>query len=222
MSWDPVWEEVFKQQTWGKYPSLDFIRFIARNFYQSKDRKSLKILEVGCGPGANLWYMAREGFTVYGIDGSKTAISQARKRLNQECPGWSGELRIGDITELPFDDSFFDAVVDFEAIYCNSFDNSKIIYSELARVTRKGGKLFTQTFATDCWGDKTGEKAGIHSAWIVSEGPLLNKGYARFTEYEEIEELTGGFSTNEVELLTRTMGGRKHEVKEWVIIGEKK
>lgn len=220
MAWDPVWEEVFKQQAWGKYPSVDFIRFIARNFYQSKDRKNVKILEVGCGPGANLWYMAREGFTVYGIDGSKTAIAQARERLNQECPEWSGELRIGDISALPFNDSFFDAVVDFEAICCNAFDNAKIIYGELARVTKNGGKLFSQTFATGCWGDKTGEKAG-HNAWIVSEGPLLNKGYARFTEYEEIDELTGGFSIDEVELLTRTMDGRQHEVKEWVVIGEK-
>ena len=87
-------------------------------------------------------------------------------------------------------------------------------------MTGKGGKLFSQTFATGCWGDKTGGKAG-HNAWIVSEGPLFNKGYARFTEYEEIDELTVGFSTNEVELLTRTMGGGKHEVKEWVVIGEK-
>ena len=220
MVWDPVWEDVFKRQAWGKYPSVDLIRFIARNFYQSKDHRSVKILEVGCGPGANLWYMAREGFTVYGIDGSKTAIAQAKQRLNQECPGWSGELRIGDITALPFDDGFFDAVVDFEAICCNSFDNAKIIYQELSRVARAGGKLFSQTFATGCWGDKTGQEVG-HNAWIVSEGPLFNKGYARFTEYEEINKLTDGFSIHEVELLTRTMLGRQHEVKEWIIIGEK-
>lgn len=60
------------------------IRFIARNFYKVNNRESIKILEVGCGPGANLWYMNREGFTVYGIDGSETAIKKAEKRLKED------------------------------------------------------------------------------------------------------------------------------------------
>lgn len=221
MAWDSVWEEVFRRQAWGKYPSIDIVRFIARNFYHLEDRKCIKILEVGCGPGANLWYITREGFTVYGIDGSETAIAQAKERLNRECPGWAGELRIGDIASLPYQDAFFDAVVDFEAISCNSYNDSKTIYTELARVTKKGGKLFSQTFATGCWGDRTGKKVG-HNAWIVSEGPLLHKGYARFTEYEEIKDLIGEFTISEIELLTRTMNSRQHEVREWIIIGEKK
>ncbi len=221
VAWDPVWEDVFKTHAWGKYPTVDFIRFIARNFYQSTDRKSIKILEVGCGPGANAWYMAREGFTVYGIDASQTAIAQAEERLNRECPGWSGELSIGDIIALPFHDGFFDAVVDVEAISCNSYDNAKCVYRELARVTKRGGKLFSQTFATGSWGDRTGKKVG-HQAWIVSEGPLLDKGYVRFTDQSELADLTCGFVLNEVELLTRTMNGMRHAVKEWVVIGEKK
>ncbi len=221
MTWDPVWEEVFKTQAWGKYPTVDLIRFVARNFYRSKDRQGIKLLEVGCGPGANLWYMAREGFTVYGMDASKTAIARAEERLHRECPGWCGKLSTGDISVLPFHDEFFDAVIDIEAISCNSYDNAKTIYGELARVAKKGGKLFSQTFATGCWGDRTGRKVG-HRAWIVSEGPLLDKGYVRFTDRSELEDLTGGFTLHEAELLTRTMNGMRHEIKEWIIIGEKK
>ena len=220
MAWDPVWEEVFSQYEWGKYPPEDIIRFVARNFYNAPNRKDIKILEVGCGPGANLWYMAREGFTVYGIDGSETAIKRAKERLDQECPGWAGQLIVGDMITLPFNDEFFDAVVDNEAIYCNTIENSKSIYIELARVTKKGGKLFSRTFAAGCWGDRTGQQVG-HNAWIVSEGPLLNKGYSRFTDYEEIKNFMNGFKINSVELLTRTLDERQHEIKEWVIIGEK-
>ena len=60
MSWDATWEEVFRQQEWGKYPGEDLIRFVARNFYNVEKRSDIKILEVGCGPGANLWFIARE------------------------------------------------------------------------------------------------------------------------------------------------------------------
>ncbi len=221
MTWGHVWEDVFREHEGGKYTPEDFVRFIARNFYKAKDRKEIKILEVGCGLSANLWYIAREGFSVYDIDGSETAIKKAKERLDRECQGWSGKLTVGDIIKLPYEDEFFDGVVDNEAIYCNSYENSKIIYKELARVAKKNGKLFLRTFSQDCWGDGTGNKGG-RNAWAVSEGPLLDKGYARFTDLNEIPDLLSGFNLTEVELLTRTMGNRKHEIKEWLIMGERK
>ena len=61
--WNKVWEKVFRENEWGKYPSESLIRFVARNFYKADDRFAVKILEVGCGTGANLWYMLREGFS---------------------------------------------------------------------------------------------------------------------------------------------------------------
>lgn len=63
-----IWDMVFSNQEWGKYPSEDLIRFIARNFYKVENRKNVKILELGCGPGANIWYLAREGFSFCGVD----------------------------------------------------------------------------------------------------------------------------------------------------------
>jgi len=62
-SFDPVWEEVFRAQEWGKYPPEHVIRAVARNFYKAPDRKAVKILDIGSGPGANTWYVAREGFS---------------------------------------------------------------------------------------------------------------------------------------------------------------
>ncbi|MBU8713677.1 MULTISPECIES: class I SAM-dependent methyltransferase [Brevibacillus] len=220
MSWDPVWEEVFRQQAWGKYPGEDLIRFIARNFYNAESRQDVKILEVGCGPGANLWYMAKEGFTIYGVDGSETAIKQAKLRLDSECPGWTGELIVGDISNLPFPDETFDAVIDSEALSCNLFDNSALIYTEMARVTKQNGKFFSRTFAKGSWGDETGEKVG-YNTFLVSEGPLLGKGYARFTHYDDIQKLIQHFTLLEIQLLSREYLKENKKVKEWVIVGEK-
>ncbi|MED1722406.1 class I SAM-dependent methyltransferase [Brevibacillus parabrevis] len=220
MSWDPVWEEVFQQQAWGKYPGEDLIRFIARNFYNVESRQDVKILEVGCGPGANLWYMAKEGFTIYGVDGSETAIKQAKLRLDSECPGWTGELIVGDISNLPFPDETFDAVIDSEALSCNLFDNSALIYTEMARVTKQNGKFFSRTFAKGSWGDETGEKVG-YNTFIVSEGPLLGKGHVRFTHYDDIQKLIQHFTLLEIQLLSREYLKENKKVKEWVIVGEK-
>ena len=76
--WNRGWDNIFKKNKWGKYPDMSVIRFIA-NKYKKKDKKRLKILEVGCGTGANLSFFIEEGFNTYGIDGSKVAIKLAKK-----------------------------------------------------------------------------------------------------------------------------------------------
>ena len=83
MVWDNSWESLFKKRDWGEYPNEELIKFIAKHYYKVSNRYKIKILELGCGPGANIWYLAREKFNVHGIDGSKTAINKCIKRLNK-------------------------------------------------------------------------------------------------------------------------------------------
>lgn len=44
-SFENEWEKIHASQEWGKYPSENVIRFIARNYY-SKDRLKTRILDV--------------------------------------------------------------------------------------------------------------------------------------------------------------------------------
>jgi hypothetical protein len=50
-----IWENIFSSNEWGKYPPISLVKFIAKNFYKVSDRKLVRILEIGSGPGANLW-----------------------------------------------------------------------------------------------------------------------------------------------------------------------
>ncbi|MCG7552486.1 class I SAM-dependent methyltransferase [Pseudoalteromonas piscicida] len=219
MSWDKTWEDIFKSQAWGKYPGEDIVRFIARNYYKCEDRCAVKLLEIGCGPGANIWFMAREGFNVTGIDGSKTAIAQAKARLDHEVPDWQGHLDIGDMIKLPYSDKQFDCVLDIEASSTNSFENTQKIYQEAARVLKPNGLLYIRTFATGTWGDKTGEQLA-HNTYIPQEGPMAAKGLTRFTDEEDIVKLLPtDMKLRNVDLL---QWGRGVEViKEWMIIAQK-
>src|ERR1700680_3615300 len=97
-SWDPSWEKVFRSRDWGKYPPEELVRFVALNYYSAPDRKLIRLLEIGCGTGANVWFMAREGFDVCGIDGSVTAIEKARQRLTGERV--QAQLEVGDVAAL--------------------------------------------------------------------------------------------------------------------------
>jgi SAM-dependent methyltransferase len=219
MSWDNTWETVFQNQAWGKYPGEDIIRFVARNFYRAPDRSKVKLLEIGCGPGANVWYVAREGFNITAIDGSPTAINTAKARLNEEVPNWQGQLDIGDMINLPYQDESFDAILDIEATSTNSFENTLKIFTEAARVLKPSGLLYIKTFSTGTWGDQSGEELGKNT-YIPDEGPMSGKGLTRFTAEGDIELLMpSNLVVQSIDLLQ--WGRGKETIKEWMIIARK-
>lgn len=46
------WENIHAAQEWRKYPSIQVVQFVARNYYKTQ-RNRVKILDFGCGAGAN-------------------------------------------------------------------------------------------------------------------------------------------------------------------------
>ena len=48
-----------------------------------EERKNINMLEVGCGSGANLWMLAKEGFNAFGLDESKEALTPSASEC---CP----------------------------------------------------------------------------------------------------------------------------------------
>ena len=122
MSWSNVWDDFFTEKNVSKYPQSDLIRFVSKYFNKS-DKSLIKILEVGCGAGVNIWYLTREGFNTYGIDGSKIGIAQAKEKLDRE--NLNSDLSVGDIIKLPYQDDFFDCVIDNACLCANTKENSK-------------------------------------------------------------------------------------------------
>lgn len=219
MGWDPVWERIFQEHEWGKYPSESLIRFIAKNFYNTC-RKDIKILEVGCGVGANIWYMAREGFNVYGIDGSASAINKAEIFL--EAEKLKADLKTGDAAMLPYDGSYFDAVIDIECLYSNSRADAEKILAEIKRVLKNEGLFYSRTIADDICIGRSRKKIAEMEYTDVSDGPLAGRGLARLSTREQCRELYGKFLTvMSIDSLVTTFNNGSVKVSEWNIICRK-
>ncbi|UCD54986.1 MAG: class I SAM-dependent methyltransferase [Candidatus Omnitrophota bacterium] len=217
MTWDDIWEKVFQENEWGRYPDEGLIRFIARNFFQRTDRGNINILEVGCGPGPNIWYLSREGFDAYGIDGSTSAIEKAKGRLGEE--GLKAYLRIGDIISLPYKDNFFDAVIDIECLYSNSREDTKTILGEIKRVLKKDGLFYSRTLTDEMYLGKTQTKVGHLEYKNISDGPIAGKGFARLMDKVEISNLYGSFfDIISVDKLEYTKNNGSMKINEWIIV----
>jgi len=128
-----------------RYPNEEFCRFMGRNYFPvaQEKRKDIRILEVGCGAGANLWMIAREGFDTYGIDFSVDAVRLCQLALASY--GVSAHLSVADMCSLPFFDSQFDVVVDVFSAYCFTDDKFAAYLGEVARSLRPGGQYFSYT-----------------------------------------------------------------------------
>jgi SAM-dependent methyltransferase len=217
--WNKGWDEVYKQNLWGKYPPEELIRFIASNFNKVEDKKCVKVLEVGSGTGANIWYLTREGFDVTGIDGSKVGVERTKERLAEE--ELYANLICGDIESLPFESDYFDCVIDNECIYANSYFDSDKIMAEIKRVLKVNGLFYSKTFMIGSFGYGKGDNHNNeqHTFVNLSEGTSrANYGVIRFTSEEDIQNLYGKyFYVSNYEYVKRSINGRSNEIAEWVI-----
>ncbi len=93
-----------------------------------------KLLHVGCGNGSELLMIAREATSIYGVDDSSEAISQAKRKA--ELAGIPARFYVAKPEKLPFKEGTFDAV--YSCYYLEDFDLKKAI-QEIARVLKKGG-----------------------------------------------------------------------------------
>jgi SAM-dependent methyltransferase len=95
-----------------------------------------RVLEVGCGRGGGVRYVARylDPVAVVGLDYSAQTVHRARA-LNSDVARLTFEQ--GDAERLPFADQSFDIVVNIESSHC--YGNVEAFAREVARVLRPGG-----------------------------------------------------------------------------------
>nr|MDC2855936.1 class I SAM-dependent methyltransferase [Ningiella sp. W23] len=104
-SFDSIWEDIYsKGNHLNLYPFDAVVSFLFNKQLRNIPRSQQNVIEVGCGAGNNLWFAAREGFNVSGIDASTSAINFAKHRFKQEK--LLGNFDVGNFIELPYESCF--------------------------------------------------------------------------------------------------------------------
>lgn len=133
-----------------RYPNEEFCRFMGRHFFgvPKGQRGAIKILEVGCGSGANLWLPAREGFDTYGLDFSAEGLRLAERLLAEHRT--RATLAQGRMTYTPYPANHFDAVVDVFSASCMATVDFDAFLGEVARILKPGGRFFSYYPSANC------------------------------------------------------------------------
>lgn len=218
------WEDLFaSRQGWGAYPPEELVRFMARNFGTAVP-DTMRVLEIGCGPGPNLWYLLREGYRVAGIDISSTALKMARARIEAESLPAGPEhfdLRVGDFVDLPWADESFEAVIEIAALYANPLDEIRKAISEIRRCLKPRGLFFGKLFGEQTTGSDSGVEIEPGTRRNPDRGPCAGNAVAHFFRQEELKKLFIEFSRVDIDYVLRTDKGGEIKVQHWLVTAMK-
>ncbi|MDR3560124.1 MAG: class I SAM-dependent methyltransferase [Negativicutes bacterium] len=217
MSFSSEWDESYKGGTHlSIWPWSDLVSYVMR--YVKPQGNDFKVLELGCGAGANIPFFLALGVDYYGIEGSSAIVEQ----LHVRYPNLSEKIVIGDFTKaLPFDMQF-DLIVDRAALTHNNTDSIKQGLSLVWDRLKPDGKFVGIDWFSMQHSDYSAglEAEDRHSRKNFSTGQFVGIGRVHFSDQSHLEELFRTFSIQVMEhkLITRAIPKQGHIFACWNFI----
>ncbi len=193
MSFSKEWDEMYKKGTNNSiWPWSEVVTMFYHYF--KNNNGGLKVLELGCGAGANIPFFKAIGVDYYGVDGSETKIEQLKsiygsdKQIHLEACDFS--------SSIPFNESF-DLVLDRSSVThnnsCGIRNAVDLAYSKL----NEGGYYFGIDWFSinhDSYTDESLDFEVIDDKTKSFEsGCFSGLGNVHFTDEEDIKAIFSKF-----------------------------
>jgi len=182
-------------------------------------------LELGCGSGANIWFLGKEGYEAYGMDYAETGIEYCEKMLDKW--GSKAKLVVGDMRKLPYEDNYFDAIVDVVSVQHLKFSEHLGCLKEIYRCLKSGGKYFSYHLGENSisyikGGGKLIDRNTIDNIADTSK-PLAGNGQTCFLSRNDYYNFLSesGFKNIVIDKVTRSYNNQEFYIEYLVVSAEK-
>ena len=214
------WNQRYTEKThMSVWPWSDLVSYVMR--YTNHDVNEFKVLELGCGAGANIPFFLSIGSIYHGIDGSEEIIQNLKEKFSQI----ESKLKVGDFTkEITFNETF-DLIIDRGSLTCNNIQSIKNCLKLIFDKLNDKGRFI----GIDLYSVKDSEFANGQEAedkftrTNFSDGPFMNTGRVHFFDKNSILELFSDFKIIKLEHKEHTseIPHDDHNFASWNIVAEK-
>jgi SAM-dependent methyltransferase len=193
MSLNAEWEMLYAaQRHLSIWPWSDLVSLVMRHLPPAPTRGKRRILELGCGVGANLPFLLSLG-EVWAIDGSPTAV----RNLHRRFPEAAERLLIADFSQPWPISNTFDIIVDRGSITCNSTSAIRRILDQVRmRLSKPDGLFFGVDFFSmefSAAAEGSAVEDDIYSRRNFMSGRLSGTGLAHFADEAHLRDLFADF-----------------------------
>lgn len=142
----PTWDELFKDEKFRAFAPESEVYKLFKLAEANFPERPLRVWDLGCGAGRHTVALAQMGADVYASDISPTAVELTRGAL--EKLNLRGQAVLADMSENPWRDRTFHAVLSWDAIHHNTLAAIRASVGEVFKRLVPGG-LFMGTILSD-------------------------------------------------------------------------
>jgi SAM-dependent methyltransferase len=188
---------------WEKANQLPWLKPCEDSYYLANKWLELgyrNVLDLGAGLGRHSILFAKLGLKVSAIDLSDYGMNNLREWADKE--NLDIDIRIGDMVNLPYGDNSFDSVFAYHVISHTDTAGAKSVISEIERVLKPGGEIYTSMCSKDSWDFKESGFPKIDENTVLNKEEGPEKDVPHF--YANLDNILNLFSNFNIEKVRHT------------------
>jgi len=218
MSFSSEWNDRYQENTnMSIWPWSDLVSAVMKN--KPKNR-NFKVLELGCGAGANIPLFASLDADYFAIEGSEEIVT----KLHKKFPQFKNSITRGDFTkEIP--NEKFDLIVDRASLtHNNEISINQCIELCHEQLTHSGKFIGIDWFSTECSDYKKGKQSeDIWTKYDFEEGCFMGLGKVHFSDKKHLLDLFRKFEMVNIEhkTVSEETTGNNSKIATWNFVAIK-